>query len=906
MEQVKKHLAILNLTGEFIPELSDYFIGRGILVVDPLSCNDSYDWTHIITKDIHDFNLINKTYQISEDERNIISLTRVDDLQNFVLNNGNLVLDELWFKSELGGFILDKYFMGHAGINLKDNYPTFREIGSFNVANPFNTGEYLDKIVQRAFKEGMDGLSIKTYFDHLLMFLTGLKNHGKAGLPFEVTYGQYQEVFGIQIHFFAKNLELFDISHSLRSTLSKRPEEYYLNVAVQSSDFFEFSFLPEVDKAIVTALWTKDERIKYENRSFMMSSIRRNHAIVKYLTDDEDLSDFAEEQLTEDYSQKINLPDQLPKEVKEHFSKTFKEHPKEVMATTEWTFQQQPIFTDGENSMIGSRPELLDEDVSKVTGSPITKDEAAVIKSSSVLDELIQRVKEKVLEEKTDIKIAGEKIDIDKLVQKISSSYKETSEQMNLKIRSLGDKFPQTIKSSLFNFAKNLNRPINELNDVEIESFHLNTLADIIQTELVTSIIHDKDHSYEILKKQVVELKSTISKTKDHNEKSMDQFSSLKAENQALKERSLKLLRQQVQTHNQQKTLQPLEDVDEKMRKHFAEKLSNERFISEEDMKNLSSLLLREVKLVSDLRNEEMKTRKLAIESANKEFLLSQEIQDLDKKVREKEIVAQKTKEVFTRMIDKKDQEVNELRAKLLSGSAILAPSKSQTEKITDLEKQNQNLYRQIEKYKQNITTMSSTIQALKSDDGSKDDRRKIVLANLQLKNQVSQYERELEKIKTKASKYVAQLVELREEKLHHEELLKRQSFENKKGSFLPQGSDKQLADLNRINESLENQLKDYESKILHLESQLSEAQRPAKLLTASDEPKVKITQLETSLKKLSQDNIDLKNKLDDSKRELNKLRQEKTALQNLSDKLKKDAEKAKPVVPKKPGNKVA
>lgn len=920
MEQAKKHLAILNLSGEFIPELADYFISRGILVVDPLSCKESYDWTHIITKDVHDFTLINKTYEVSEKERSIISLTKVDDLQNFVLNNGNIVIDECWFKAELGGFILDKYFIGHAGINLKDNYPTFKELGSFNVANPFNTGEYLDKLTQKAFKEGMDGLSIKTYFDHLLMFISGLKNKGKAGLPFEVTYGMYQEVFGVQIHFFAKNLELLDVTNCLRSTISKRAEEYYLNVAVQSSDFFEFSFLPEVDKAIVTALWSKDERIKYENRSFMISSITGNQALVKYLTNDEELSDFAEEPVLEDFSEKVVPPQDLPEEVRENFARTFKEEKEvttqEVVGEKKSSEEALTVETlrgeltkDQETRVRGTF--TTKDEVSKVTGGPVTKDEVSIIKGSSILEEIVETVKGKVEEEKPNLKIRGDRIDIDKLAIKISTSYTETSEKMNLQVRSLGNSFPHMVKTGLYDFSKNLNKPIDELNDEEIDRFQVSTLAEIIRNELISSIIKDKDLGSEVLKQQIRELETKLESSKDNNSKLSIQMTSLLNENQSLKERDTKLLRLQEDFKESSKDLQPIEDRDEELRKHFSKKLSTGKPINDDDIKKLSSFFDREARLVRDLRNEELKNRKLAIESVKKEALLAQEIQNTDKKLRAKDLVNLKAKETLTQVVSKKDEEITTLRARVeqLKNSAATASPKSYIQKINDLEKQNQNLYKQIEKYKEKMTNLSSMVQILKSEDESKEENRKNAMMNLQLKNQLSQYQREMEKLKLRLSHEMSLVEDLRAEKSRLEQSLKKQSVKERKDIFPISDTGGQTSELKSLmiqNQSLETQIKDYSSRIAHLETKLSEAQRPSKIQASGDESKVKFSQFEASLKKLSQDNADLKSKLDETKKEINKLRQEKTALQNLADKLKKDADKGKPATPKKPGGKAA
>src|SRR5687768_10370339 len=94
----KKPLAILNLTGKLCPELEQYFVTRKIKVVDPLLSDESLPWTHIITKDRHDFNLIHDSYNTVENDIKIISLTSVIDLQNFIIANGKFVLDEVWMK----------------------------------------------------------------------------------------------------------------------------------------------------------------------------------------------------------------------------------------------------------------------------------------------------------------------------------------------------------------------------------------------------------------------------------------------------------------------------------------------------------------------------------------------------------------------------------------------------------------------------------------------------------------------------------------------------------------------------------------------------------------------------------------------------------------------------------------
>lgn len=283
MAKNNKPIIILNLTGQLFPELGDYFAKKALTVIDPLESSvDGQEWTHIITKDVADFTLIADTYNTISQDIKVISLSGVEDIQNFILANGKLILCEVWMKSPLGEFILDKFFQEYGGISLSESYPAFLERGSFNITNPFNTGEYLDRLVHSAFIDGISALAVKTFFDHSVMYLTSLKKSGKIGLPIEVHYGYFNDVFGVQLHFFTQGLELEDVTFSLSNEINRRSDNYLLNVAVHSSDFFDFSLLKEVNKTIITALWTKDERIKNENRGLLLSELSASAKLTEY------------------------------------------------------------------------------------------------------------------------------------------------------------------------------------------------------------------------------------------------------------------------------------------------------------------------------------------------------------------------------------------------------------------------------------------------------------------------------------------------------------------------------------------------------------------------------------------------------------------------------------------------
>src|SRR5690606_8202748 len=112
-------------------------------------------------------------------------------------------------------------------------------------------------------------------------------------------------------------------------------------------------------------------------------------------------------------------------------------------------------------------------------------------------------------------------------------------------------------------------------------------------------------------------------------------------------------------------------------------------------------------------------------------------------------------------------------------------------------------------------------------------------------------------------------------------------------------GAEAELKRFRSLNQQLEGQLKEASQKIISLESKMVELARQNRA-NSEDSSKVRIGQLEASVKKLTQDTIEAKNQVNEAKKEVNRLRQERTFLQNQLDKMKKEVEKTKNLKGKK------
>lgn len=909
MEGLKKNLTILNLSGELSTEFSSYLSSRNIQVIDAANSAGSEEWTHILTRDVHDFDEINATYKANELGRNIISLSKPNDLQNFTLNNGNMVLNDMWFAGPMGPFILDKYFQGYGGISLGDNYPTFKELGSFNVANPFNTGEYLDRMVQKAFEVGIEALTVKTYFDHLVMYVAGLKKKGKAGLPFEVTYGTFENIFAVQVHFFSQHLDMLDVTTSLSSTLTRKAEEYFLNVSVQSADFFDFTHMPEVNKVVITGLWNQDERLSFESRGCMFTSLTGGAALTQYEMEGA-VSVLVSEPPMEDFTDKIVIPDSIAAVVSK---------------TTVSGGQEEDEAT---TVVRGSDEE--EDFTSVVKGSAPEEEALQVIKGDKELEDLVQTIKGKFEEDKTVTRISGNKLDVDKTAYRIAATVDQTAKESNLKVRSIGDKLPDTIKTGLFDFAKLKGKEVEDLNDADVEQFQTQNVPAIIKAGMTSKKVFEKDTvenqdmvvqslgaraaspapsvSTEALK----QVEARLLTANADNDKLKNQLKALTSEVRILKESRQKLAEIQMKASQAANEINvKSDDQDDILRKHFQQKLNDQKVLNEGEVKKLSALLDRESKLIADVKQEELKARKIQIEALQKENFFSQELEKAERQVKGKDLILIKTKETFTKLLEKKDRDIEDLKTKAdqLTKALAAAPAATQVQVIKDLEKQNQNLVKQLEVYKVKISSLANNMQTTKSEDSFKDDARKLQMINQQLKNQLDLSKKEAEKWQAKSTADNSQLMILRQDKTKLEQLLKKTTLENVKEAEAPKSpaADQELKRLQAQNQILETQVKDSSLKISNLEAKLLEAQKPQKAVaTGDDSNKVKLSQLENSVKKLTQDFMDSKNQLAEAKKETNKLRQDKTALQNQLDKLKKEADKGKPALPKKPGGKAA
>ena len=211
---MKKEIIVLNLCEDINPELKDYFQQREILLIDPKTDEKNHKWTHILTQNLQDFSFIRESYKTIENNIQLISLTPVNNKQDFICANGKIILNEFWIKSKIRTFILDKFFQEYLSRDVSLSEVRFGTLGKFNLHKFHILGDHFDQLVSASHEESVSAVNVRSFLDHTLMYLAALKNRQKMEFPLEIVYGTSEDAFGVQFYFPSQGLMIEDVSSS--------------------------------------------------------------------------------------------------------------------------------------------------------------------------------------------------------------------------------------------------------------------------------------------------------------------------------------------------------------------------------------------------------------------------------------------------------------------------------------------------------------------------------------------------------------------------------------------------------------------------------------------------------------------------------------------------------------------
>lgn len=249
---------ILSLLENLSEDLIDYFHTRGFEILNRAEVEEMASLEYILVSSTAEAIEASKDFAAAKNNIEIVCFGTAEKTKEFLIYDGRLSVHPDILQSELGEVILDNYFKKEKSIHLVDNFEThFQNISSFEVTNHMSTGESFDSTCYDAFKSGFNLLSLRTYLDHSLYFLTYLKQSGAGGVPYTYEYSHTSDLFCLNIHMSVKDFFAEYLFESFSEYNLAKPQKHLLTVLKNSCDYLEISFIEKPGKLVLSALWDK-------------------------------------------------------------------------------------------------------------------------------------------------------------------------------------------------------------------------------------------------------------------------------------------------------------------------------------------------------------------------------------------------------------------------------------------------------------------------------------------------------------------------------------------------------------------------------------------------------------------------------------------------------------------------
>ena len=268
MDIVKK-IHILNLAGELDDSLKSYFDEGRFNILTRGEIQDIKLIDYIFVKSVAQAKDASKDFDVETNEIKQVCLTEISDMKSFLLQNGRLVITPRLLEGDLGRSILEKFFFSKHNIHLADSFDNkFKETSEFSLTTHLSAGSSIDRVSYDAFEKGFNLVSLRSYMDHSLYYLSYLRQAGLAGIPYEFEYGSSEDFYAINIQTTVKNFVAEYILDSFGEVNSNDPLTYLIGVMNRSCDYLDITAIQNPSKIVFTAFWSKDRKKKITGTSF--------------------------------------------------------------------------------------------------------------------------------------------------------------------------------------------------------------------------------------------------------------------------------------------------------------------------------------------------------------------------------------------------------------------------------------------------------------------------------------------------------------------------------------------------------------------------------------------------------------------------------------------------------------
>lgn len=883
-----KKLVILHHTGDLSEALKAFLKKQDVTWMKPEEYPGELTPTHLFTDGRQDFTALSELYNTLEDDVRIVALGAVADPGLFTAANGKLVFDPMWAGDPMGQMILEKFFIGQASVHLDENFPAMKEHGGFKITNHLRIGHDMDRLAQFAHARETSLVDLRTFVDHAIYYFCYLQQGGIASAPFELDYGHTGQGLVVQIHLPVRQFVAEYLMDSFGKYSPGEPLRHLLRVCAEATDFMEIHYIENAAKLVVTGYWeSRSGKRSLRFNGLMINQVHTTAQLARMLEEAlaqplgelepegeaefENVQEIAHKPLpgkirdldevappSDGYlADKPELTKNLVTYATEQFQETHPDDPPELMDTNAlMEILAGHPEADQVNNLGQSDLEHILQSMQKVLGKATEDDFAQIIGGSAEEDPFSQTVTGGEEEDPFSQKVAGEVEEEDRSKQVIKG--KKTEQ----------DKTVTRLAASAEPEKGAWNVHVGAGGEASSGSGTQPGLA----AGGASALVLDK----------LKQLNSENIRNKDLLEKTRSEL------------RAIKDVQKQMEDINAQASKIVISDeTEESETMNFLNELSSGKAIDPAKLQ----------KFAETVKMAENEVRKGKLELMQKDLLFQQELEKAQRQIKARDLVVEKAKESLRLIGEKKDKEITDLNTRLNAFSAQQAAAQTMSNQLKTLEQEKQSMMRLVETYKTKMASLGAAMEKKNTNTGGKSDEE---FRHLQMDKQRAEValkaaQKDIEKLRSRGDLAQDELKRVALEKTEIELELKKTlstlAANTAKVAGANNANDQQLKEAERELQAqtlkaqrADQQVKELEGKVADMTGMLAKNSSN----NGSDQAlKKRATQLEASVKKMSQDLASAMNATAETKKEVNKLQSEKMGLQNQLDKTKRDLDKA-------------
>jgi|GEM_PF-4580707 hypothetical protein len=201
-----------------------------------------------------DFTFLESTGEINSASGKVVLLCAPKSYQKCFEGAVDAVIWPKMLEHEVGQTLLKRLLGENSSLGIESVYSRSEiDFKTFRFMDHLSMGHYADILAQSADQLGYSPLSIRTYFDTIACFLSSLGN--KLGLPYDVDYGVWRDVFVIQMHATCQDLVRPDFLKAMSDFSVTHPEQGLLKQAISQVDALDIFQLERSERVVLTAQW---------------------------------------------------------------------------------------------------------------------------------------------------------------------------------------------------------------------------------------------------------------------------------------------------------------------------------------------------------------------------------------------------------------------------------------------------------------------------------------------------------------------------------------------------------------------------------------------------------------------------------------------------------------------------